>query len=196
MASVLGARDLLKLVRTGIDVRAVQAHTRRPFRFLLCGDPALIAEMRALLLSGHDDAVPLDAAACLETVVPGATSVGEPDANPGNDLSRTAGGLGGRRSRLAQALEGAGARAYRRRRGSAKRPRVTAGSRHVGRIRRSGDRARTAARPRLSAPRGMRSRRGDCRGPAPPPVARGGGRQAHARRGRQCAQGRSCERRR
>lgn len=79
MASVLGARDLLKLVRTGIDVRSVQAHTRRPFRFLLCGDPALIAEMRALLLSGHDDAVPLDAAACLETIVPGATSVGEPN---------------------------------------------------------------------------------------------------------------------
>ncbi len=43
--------------------------SRKPFRFLLCGDPALIAELRALLLSGHDDgATPLDAAACLETV--------------------------------------------------------------------------------------------------------------------------------
>ena len=35
----------------GIDVRAIGAHVRKPFRFLLCGDPALIAELRALLLS-------------------------------------------------------------------------------------------------------------------------------------------------
>ncbi|HEY5427101.1 MAG TPA: hypothetical protein VIJ77_11160 [Candidatus Tumulicola sp.] len=79
MASALGARDLLKLVRRGIDVRSVQVHVRKPFRFLLCGDPALIAEMRALLLSGHaDDAVPLDAAACLETVFSPAAPIGEP----------------------------------------------------------------------------------------------------------------------
>lgn len=71
MAASLGARDLVRLVRKGVDVRAVQAHVRKPFRFLLCGDPALVAEMRALLLSGHDDGtVPLDAAACLETVLP------------------------------------------------------------------------------------------------------------------------------
>jgi uncharacterized protein (DUF697 family) len=70
MATTLGARDLVRLVRQGIDVRAVHTHVRKPFRFLLCGDPALIAELRALLLSGHDDAtVPLDAAACLETIV-------------------------------------------------------------------------------------------------------------------------------
>jgi uncharacterized protein (DUF697 family) len=79
MASALGARDLLRLVRSGIDVRAVQAHVRKPFRFLLCGDPALIAQMRALLLSGHDDdAVPLDAAACLETVFSAATPIAAP----------------------------------------------------------------------------------------------------------------------
>lgn len=73
MAASLGARDIARLVRKGVDVRAVQAHARKPFRFLLCGDPALIAEMRALLLSGHDDGtVPLDAAACLETVTSGA----------------------------------------------------------------------------------------------------------------------------
>jgi uncharacterized protein (DUF697 family) len=63
--------DLLRLVRRGVDVKAVQAHTRKPFRFYLCGDPALIAGMRAFLLSGHDDSVPLDAAACLETIIPG-----------------------------------------------------------------------------------------------------------------------------
>jgi uncharacterized protein (DUF697 family) len=71
MAATLGAGDLVRLVRQGIDVRSVHAHVRKPFRFLLCGEPALIAEMRALLLSGHDDGtVPLDAAACLETIHP------------------------------------------------------------------------------------------------------------------------------
>lgn len=80
MASALGARDLLKLVRRGIDVRSVQVHVRKPFRFLLCGDPALIAETRALLLSGHtDDAVPLDAAACLETVTAGSPPIVQPN---------------------------------------------------------------------------------------------------------------------
>jgi uncharacterized protein (DUF697 family) len=70
MATALGARDLVRLVRQGIDVRSVHTHVRKPFRFLLCGEPALIAEMRALLLSGHDDGtVPLDAAACLETIL-------------------------------------------------------------------------------------------------------------------------------
>ena len=69
MSTAIGARDLFRLVRSGIDVNAVHAHVRKPFRFLLCGDPALIAEMRALLLAGHDDdAIPLDAAACLETI--------------------------------------------------------------------------------------------------------------------------------
>jgi uncharacterized protein (DUF697 family) len=71
MSSALGARDIFRLARKGLDVNAVRAHVRRPFRFLLCGDPALIAEMRALLLSGHDNgSVPLDAAACIETVSP------------------------------------------------------------------------------------------------------------------------------
>ena len=73
MATATG--DILRLVRKGIDVRAVHAHTRKPFRFYLCGDPALVAEMRALLLSGHDESVPLDAAACLETIAPGMAPV-------------------------------------------------------------------------------------------------------------------------
>jgi uncharacterized protein (DUF697 family) len=73
------ARDLFSIVRKGIDVNAVHAHVRKPFRFLLCGDPALVAEMRALLLSGYDDgSVPLDAAACLETVRIDAPIVTEP----------------------------------------------------------------------------------------------------------------------
>ena len=68
-ASVGAAGDLFRLVRKGIDVRAVAAHTKKPFRFLLCGDPALVASLRALLLSGHEDGtVPFEAAATLETV--------------------------------------------------------------------------------------------------------------------------------
>ncbi len=72
MATATG--DILRMVRKRIDVRTVHAHTRKPFRFYLCGDPALVAAMRALLLSGHkDDDIPLDAAACLETIAPGIT---------------------------------------------------------------------------------------------------------------------------
>jgi len=73
MATATG--EILKLVRKGIDVRAVHAHTRKPFRLYLCGDPALVAEMRSLLLSGHDESVPPDAAACLETIVPGMVQI-------------------------------------------------------------------------------------------------------------------------
>lgn len=79
MASALGARDLFRLVRNGIDVKAVHANTRKPFRFLLCGDPALIAQTRAMLLSGHaDDLVPLDASACIETISPNSPLITEP----------------------------------------------------------------------------------------------------------------------
>lgn len=79
MASAIGAGDLFRLVRNGIDVKGVHAHVRKPFRYLLCGDPALIAEFRNFLLSGHaDDSVPTDAAACLETVRPNAPILTEP----------------------------------------------------------------------------------------------------------------------
>ncbi len=70
MAAATG--DILRLVRKGIDVRTVHASTRKPFRFYLCGDPGLVADMRGFLLSGHpDDTVPPGAAACLETIVSG-----------------------------------------------------------------------------------------------------------------------------
>lgn len=70
MAAATG--DILRLVRKGIDVRTVHANVRKPFRFYLCGDPGLVAEMRSFLLSGHtDESVPFEAAACLETIVPG-----------------------------------------------------------------------------------------------------------------------------
>lgn len=79
MAAAIGAGELFKLVRKGIDVKAVHATTRKPFRFLLCGDPAQIAALRGLLLAGHpDDAVPLDAAATLETIAAGSRVPPEP----------------------------------------------------------------------------------------------------------------------
>ena len=79
MASALGARDLYRLVRGGIDVKTVHANLRKPFRFLLCGDPALIAQLRALLLRGHEDgSVPSDAAACIETISPSAPLITAP----------------------------------------------------------------------------------------------------------------------
>lgn len=64
--------DILRLVRKGVDVKTVHASVRKPFRFYLCGDPGLVAQLRALLLSGHTGGeVPMEAAACLETIVPG-----------------------------------------------------------------------------------------------------------------------------
>ncbi|TAM77695.1 hypothetical protein EPN44_02340 [bacterium] len=46
----------------------MEAQAKRPFRLLLAGDGALVAELRAILLSGHGDRIPLDANACLESI--------------------------------------------------------------------------------------------------------------------------------
>lgn len=78
MASALGAKDLYRLVRGGIDVKTVHANVRKPFRFLLCGDPALIAQLRALFLRGSEENVPDDAAACIETISPNAPLITSP----------------------------------------------------------------------------------------------------------------------
>jgi len=71
-AATMNAADLLSMVRKGINVHAVHSEARKPFRFLLCGDPGLVAQLRSLLLfSARPDAnVPLDAAATLETIDP------------------------------------------------------------------------------------------------------------------------------
>jgi uncharacterized protein (DUF697 family) len=64
------ATDLMAQVRRLVAAQA-SAETRRPFRFFLCGDPALVSELRSTLLWGHDGAfVPLDAASTLETIDP------------------------------------------------------------------------------------------------------------------------------
>jgi len=79
MAATADARSIFTLVRKGIDARAIGAHVRKPFRFLLCGDPALVAELRALLLCGHEDAIPAEAIAALETIRLGAPVVTSAD---------------------------------------------------------------------------------------------------------------------
>jgi uncharacterized protein (DUF697 family) len=69
-ASTLGG-DVLTLVRERVRTAAVGSDARRPFRFFLCGDPALVAGLRATLLRGQDENnSPLDAAATLETIDP------------------------------------------------------------------------------------------------------------------------------
>ncbi len=68
-ATTINASSAFRLVQHGAKARAVGADSRKPFRFLLCGDPGLIAEFRALLLYARSDAVvAADAAATLETV--------------------------------------------------------------------------------------------------------------------------------
>jgi uncharacterized protein (DUF697 family) len=79
MATVGDARQIFSLVRKGIDARSVHLHVRKPFRFLLCGEPALVAELRALLLAGNDEALLPQAAACLETIRPGAPLLTNPN---------------------------------------------------------------------------------------------------------------------
>jgi uncharacterized protein (DUF697 family) len=78
VAAVADARKVFTLVRQGIDTRSVHVHVRKPFRFLLCGDPALVSELRRLLLSEHEATVPAQAAACLETIRPEAPLVTNP----------------------------------------------------------------------------------------------------------------------
>jgi len=70
-AATIGASDLLTLVRKNVGTHTLHADARKPFRFLLCGDPGLVAELRALLLlAGTDAFIPLDAASVLETIAP------------------------------------------------------------------------------------------------------------------------------
>jgi uncharacterized protein (DUF697 family) len=63
--------ELFSILRKRIGAADAGAEVRKPFRFLLCGDPALVAEFRACLLRGKDgEEVPFDAAATLETIDP------------------------------------------------------------------------------------------------------------------------------
>ena len=71
-SSVFGAAQTYQRLRASLNINAVQAGARRPFRFLLCGDPGLLAAFRYVMLSGQrGDEIPLDAAATLETITAG-----------------------------------------------------------------------------------------------------------------------------
>jgi uncharacterized protein (DUF697 family) len=67
----IGAADLLTLARKSVRATALHTEARKPFRFLLCGDPGLVAELRALFLQSEPDAnVPSDAPSTIETIDP------------------------------------------------------------------------------------------------------------------------------
>ncbi len=66
--NVTSAAAVLERLRGTVNVNAVHAGARRPFKFFVCGDPALVAALRSVLLAGHEgDTIPLEAAAAFET---------------------------------------------------------------------------------------------------------------------------------
>ncbi|HMD03303.1 MAG TPA: hypothetical protein VKG44_10100, partial [Candidatus Baltobacteraceae bacterium] len=71
-SATAGAADLIALARKGIFATVHREDAHRPFRFLLCGDPYLVAQLRALLLRTveQEDSVPFGASATLETIDP------------------------------------------------------------------------------------------------------------------------------
>ena len=80
-SSVFGAAQTFNRLRSTLNTGAVHAGARQPFKFLLCGDPALVAAFRSVLLAGTgNDTVPLDAAAALETLPAGGSPVDLTDA--------------------------------------------------------------------------------------------------------------------
>ena len=80
-SGVFGAARTFNRLRSTLNTGAVHSGARQPFKFLLCGDPALIAAFRSLMLDGTGtDTIPFDAAAALETVTLGGTPVDLTDA--------------------------------------------------------------------------------------------------------------------
>jgi uncharacterized protein (DUF697 family) len=80
-SSVFGAAQTYNRLRSTLNTSAVHAGARQPFKFLLCGDPALMTAFRNVLLSGTGaDTIPLDAAAALETVMIGGPPIDLTDA--------------------------------------------------------------------------------------------------------------------
>ena len=63
------AAAVFERLRSSLNVGAVHAGARRPFKFFLCGDPALTSALRAVLLAGQPgDTIPPEAAATIETL--------------------------------------------------------------------------------------------------------------------------------
>jgi len=101
--SVFGAARTFARLRSTLNTGAVHAGARQPFKFLLCGDPSLIAAFRYLMLAGiGGDALPFDAAATLETINPGSPGlVDRTDARAVIFLGRLADRAGARLEPLA-----------------------------------------------------------------------------------------------
>jgi uncharacterized protein (DUF697 family) len=78
-SSVVGAAQTFNRLRSTLNTGAVHAGARQPFKFLLCGDPGMVAAFRSLLLAGTGDDR-AEAAASLETFSPGAGVVDPTDA--------------------------------------------------------------------------------------------------------------------
>ena len=64
-SAVAGAAQTFNRLRSTLNTKAVHAGARQPFKFLLCGDPGMVAAFRALVLTGTGDDT--SAAAALET---------------------------------------------------------------------------------------------------------------------------------
>ncbi len=80
-SNVAGAAQTFNRLRLTLNTGAVHAGARQPFKFLLCGDPGLLAAFRFMLLQGTgNDTVPLDAAAALETIGPTGSLIDPTDA--------------------------------------------------------------------------------------------------------------------
>ena len=63
------AAAVFERLRGKLNVNAVHAGARRPFKFFLAGDPALTSALRSVLLAGQDgDSIPPEAAAAFETL--------------------------------------------------------------------------------------------------------------------------------
>ncbi len=63
------AAAVFERLRSSLNVGAVHAGARRPFKFFLVGDPALTSALRAVLLAGQPgDTIPAEAAAAFETL--------------------------------------------------------------------------------------------------------------------------------
>src|SRR6202012_895343 len=70
-SSVFGAAQTFNRLRSTLNTGAVHAGARQPFKFLLCGDPGMVAAFRSLMLVGTGDDT-VEASAALETFSPGA----------------------------------------------------------------------------------------------------------------------------
>ena len=129
-SSVFGAAQTFNRLRSTLNTGAVHAGARQPFKFLLCGDPALVAAFRSVLLAGTgSDTIPLDAAAALETFALGGPPVDRPTRGPCCSSARPADRAGAPVEALDRAQAAGLRRARRRRGGGDQRPGASAGGR-------------------------------------------------------------------